>query len=246
MTDRPGAPILGGRPPPNPRARRADSAQSAGRPALSDALTTRDYAAAAAALGCSPRQIRAVVAVEAAGSGFTTHRGERVPKLLFEPHLFYRNSGAYPVSRVAPHLSRRSWRPGTYNQLGGRRLVRGEDAQHVRLEQAVALDAHFSAGGAVRDAALASCSWGIGQVLGSHWRSLGYGSLQAFVNAQYTAAGQLDTFVRFVRANGLADELRRVDGRPANARPFARRYNGPAYAVHGYDRRIARAYRELG
>jgi len=210
-------------------------------------LTHADYAAAAERIGCSARQLRAVVAVEAAGSGFTTHRGVRVPKILFEPHKFWVHSGAYPVSRVAPHLSRRYWMPGTYNQVGGHVVKAGENRQHIRLEQAVALDERFRADGLIREAALMSCSWGIGQVLGEHWRSLGYESVQAFVNAQYAGEGeQLDTMARFIVRNGLADDVRRGGSSAASWAGFARGYNGASYRVHNYHGRLAAAYSRLG
>ena len=206
-------------------------------------LSIADYQAAANRIGCSVAQIRAIVKEESRGEGFTRHRGVLVPKILFEPHKMYAHSGAFPISRVAPHLSRRVWIPGLYNQIGSYRVRPGEDRQHIRLEQAVALDAQFNAGGAIRDAALMSCSWGLGQVLGEQWRSLGYPSLQDFINAQYAGEPeQLDTMARFIVTNHLADDARRGGKTPDSWRGLARGYNGKSYAVHNYHGRLAKAY----
>jgi hypothetical protein len=51
---------------------------------------------------------------------------------------------------------------------------------------------------------------------------------------------QLDAFIGFVRSNGLADELQRLDWAG-----FASRYNGPGYAANRYDTKMAEAYARL-
>jgi hypothetical protein len=205
-------------------------------------LSEADYRRGAARLGCTARQLKAVVAVEAAGAGFTSHLGTVVPKVLFEAHHFYRLSGAYPISREFPHLSSPRWNRSLYNKLS-RPLRAGEDMAHARLSEAVALDARYKAGGSVRDAALMASSWGIGQVMGYHYRSLGFDTVQAFVNANYASEGsQLDIMVEFIRTNGLADDVRRISSRAGDCAGFAKGYNGSGYAVHGYHRKIASAF----
>lgn len=200
-------------------------------------LSEQDFRDAAARIGCSVAALKAVVDVECRGNGFVRHRGTLVPVILFEAHWFYKLSGPHPASRVAPHLSSPRWNRRLYNRAG-RPVRSGEDRQHVRLEEAVALDDHFGASGAVRDAALMSCSWGIGQVMGFHWRALGYDSLQAFVNAMYVDEGsQLDAMARFIIRNRLADELRRLDWHG-----FARGYNGSGYRLNRYHTKLARAH----
>ena len=89
-----------------------------------------------------------------------------------------------------------------------------------------------------RPAALESVSWGIGQIMGAHWKALGFGSVEEMVElARSGAAGQIRLLILFLEKNGLIPLL--------NARgwaAFARRYNGPAYRRYAYDTKLAAAY----
>jgi hypothetical protein len=97
------------------------------------------------------------------------------------------------------------------------------------LEDAMAID---------RDAALQSVSWGIGQVMGSHWKALGYGSVEDLVaEARSGVDGQIRLMLRFLEHEGLIETIRARDWAA-----FARAYNGPRYKVHRYDSRIAAAH----
>ena len=59
-------------------------------------------------------------------------------------------------------------------------------------------------------------------VMGMHWQSLGYSSLQEFINGIYRSEGDhLDSFIRYVETNGLAKHLRSKDWAA-----FALGYNG--------------------
>ncbi len=88
------------------------------------------------------------------------------------------------------------------------------------------------------DAALASCSWGVGQVMGNNWRALGFGSVEELVNrCKQSVAGQVDVMSRFIRANHLVDELQ-----GHRWKDFAVAYNGPSALAAGYDRLIERAF----
>ena len=151
--------------------------------------------------------LKAVVEVEASGKGFI---GD-VPKILYEPHIMYRllTKKNYITIRnnlmkAHPNLCYPRW--GTYK-------YGAESIQHRRLEIA----SQFN-----RDTALESCSWGLGQVMGFHWKSLGYESLQAFINDMYESeAKQLEAMIRFIKVNGLLLALKNKDWVK-----FARGYNG--------------------
>ena len=52
-------------------------------------------------------------------------------------------------------------------------------------------------------------------------------------------ASQLDAMIRFIRVNGLLDDLKRKDWAS-----FARAYNGSGYAKNQYDKKLAAAYRK--
>ncbi|RKG39934.1 N-acetylmuramidase family protein, partial [Acinetobacter sp. WCHAc060007] len=104
-------------------------------------------------------------------------------------------------------------------------------AQHGRLNAAAQYH---------RASALESASWGIGQVMGYHWKSLGYESLQAFINAMYKdEASQLEAMCRYIKVNGLVNSLKNKDWKA-----FARGYNGSAYAKNNYDVKLGNAYKK--
>lgn len=167
--------------------------------------------------------LKAVVEVEASGKGFI---GD-VPKILYEPHIMHRllTKKDYITIRnnlmkAHPNLCYPRW--GTYK-------YGAESIQHKRLEIA----SQFN-----RDTALESCSWGLGQVMGFHWKSLGYESLQAFINDMYESeAKQLEAMIRFIRVNGLLLALKNKDWVK-----FARGYNGSGYAKNKYHIKLANAY----
>ena len=167
--------------------------------------------------------LKAVVEVEASGKGFI---GD-VPKILYEPHIMHRllTKKNYITIRnnlmkAHPNLCYPRW--GTYK-------YGGESIQHRRLEIA----SQFN-----RDTALESCSWGLGQVMGFHWKSLGYESLQAFINDMYESeAKQLEAMIRFIKVNGLLLALKNKDWVK-----FARGYNGSGYAKNKYHIKLANAY----
>lgn len=167
--------------------------------------------------------LKAVVEVEASGKGFI---GDE-PKILYEPHIMHRllTKKNYITIRnnlmkAHPNLCYPRW--GTYK-------YGAESIQHRRLEIA----SQFN-----RDTALESCSWGLGQVMGFHWKSLGYESLQAFINDMYESeAKQLEAMIRFIKVNGLLLALKNKDWVK-----FARGYNGSGYAKNKYHIKLANAY----
>lgn len=169
-----------------------------------------------ALLGVGEDEIHAVLDVEAAGSGFD--RQGRL-KMLFEPHVFYR---LLPLAKretaVAQGLAYATWRPGAY-----------PPDSYPRLLRAMAID---------ETAALKACSWGLGQILGENHMAAGYDTPQAMV-ADFCADedNHLEAMIRFIKTAKLDGHLRRHDW--AN---FARGYNGPGYARHGYHIKLAAAF----
>ena len=90
-----------------------------------------------------------------------------------------------------------------------------------------------------RDCALQSASWGLFQIMGFHWKALGYAHLQDFINAMYRSeAGQLDAFVRFIKINPAIHKALKAHDWAS----FAKGYNGPAYKINQYDTKLAAAY----
>ncbi len=180
-------------------------------------LSEDDFKKAAQKLGCEVAAVKAVAEVESGKYGAFLPSGE--PVILFERHKFSQLTG-HVYDQQYPDISNK--KPGGYGPVS---------MQHARLQKAAALD---------RDAALQACSWGRFQVLGMNWESLGYASIQDFVNAMYRSeADQLDSFVRFVQTNGLANYLR-----TKNWAAFARGYNGPDYKINQYDTKLAAGYKK--
>lgn len=176
------------------------------------AVNDADILVLASRLGCTTKQIRAVAKVESGGSAFDK---QGRPKILFERHIFYRlTDGKYPIT--------------TFNQAKGG----GYDQDSWdKLTRATAYDV---------DAAFASASWGRFQVLGSHWKALGYPSpLEMAYSTVTSEAAHFEMLARFVEANGLKDELRALSGDPEDNRAFAKAYNGPAYERFSYHRKLA-------
>ena len=171
-----------------------------------------DFVVAAKMLNCEVAAIKAVAEVESAGGGFLSNGR---PKILFERHYFHRLTGG-EYSAAHPDISNRNAGGYTSNE-------------HARLEKAAKLD---------RNAALQSASWGKFQIMGAHWKALGYSSIQEFINAMYASETEhLMAFVKFVKVNGLSYELQRKDWAG-----FARGYNGSNYHINKYDQKMAVAY----
>lgn len=182
-------------------------------------LTAADFARAAATLEVSVARVRAVDAVESRGRGF--HPDSRRPIILFEPHVFSKRSGGR-FDDSHPSISYPTWNTRPYPPSQAQR--------YVQLFAALDLDA---------TAALKSASWGRFQIMGFNHLACGFSTVQDFVRAMVAGeAPQLLAFAAFVRANPpMLAALRSADWAG-----FARLYNGPAFAVHGYDQKLKVAY----
>ena len=181
-------------------------------------LTDIDVARVGQMIGVGEDEVRAVMEVETAGGGFDS-KGR--PKMLFEPHVFWRElgDGQRRTEAVLQGLAYPKWGERGYPV-----------DSYPRLELALMIDS---------TAALRSCSWGLGQIMGFNHRAAGYASPYDMVAAfcDDEAAG-LEAMIRFIQSEGLDDELRRHDWSA-----FARGYNGPGYAKHGYHTKLAAAFK---
>lgn len=165
----------------------------------------------------------AVAEVESGGVPFWKVGGEKKPAIRFEGHYFY---------RLLPKAKRDvAVRRGLANSKAGKvKNPRSFAARYELLEKCKEID---------EEAAIASCSWGVGQVMGDHWRALGYASAKALMEACETVAGQVDLMVRFIKKNNLK---RFIDAK--NWKAFASRYNGPNYKKNKYAKKMAAAYKK--
>lgn len=176
-------------------------------------------------LGVSVAALRAVIDVECRGSGFNA---DGTPVILYERHKFYQ--GLRKINWITKSNEWFKQYPDLCNPKAGGYGKYSE--QHAKLERAAKLN---------RDVALESCSYGIGQVMGYHWASLGYSSLQEFINAMYKdEASQLEAMCRYIKVNGLVKYLKEL-----NWAAFANGYNGPAYAINNYDKKLDASHKKF-
>lgn len=182
-------------------------------------LTRADFEWAAKTLGCDIAAILAVDAIESRGMGFLP--GTTEPVILFERHQFHRLTNGKFSTPANVNIS---------NRVSGG--YKGGKAEHVRLQQATALD---------REAGLKAASWGRFQIMGFNHEVAGHETLQDFINSMYDSErAQLEAFVAYIKNTGLV--------RFMNARDwagFARRYNGPGYAKNKYDVKLRDAYNKF-
>lgn len=89
-----------------------------------------------------------------------------------------------------------------------------------------------------KEAADASTSWGMFQVMGFNYVMCGYGSVDEMVKDMCSGEDkQLEAFARFIKLAELRPNLERKDWTG-----FAKRYNGPRYAQNHYDKKLEEAY----
>lgn len=201
-------------------------------------LTADDFAATARALDCTVAQIRAVWEVESGGGWFTDVRadilaldgpagfidGPNLPKILFEAHIFDRETeGKFRASH--PNLSSARW---------DRKLYVGGQAEWIRLHRAMQLD---------RRAALRSASVGGPQIMGFNHKRAGFDTVEAFWDAmKVSERAHLDAFAAFIINSKLGPALRQISNVHAACIAFASGYNGQGYAANQYHIKIARAH----
>jgi len=182
-------------------------------------LSAADFQTAAQVLGCDAGAIKAVCAVEASGVGFAS--GE--PTILFEGHIFSKLTG-HRYDAANPSFSYAVWDKSKYPPT--------QAGRYQQLFSAAALDP---------DAAFQSASFGMFQILGENYKMCGYADPLQFVMAMaLTEGAQLQAFIGFVKARGLATALRNHDWAT-----FAKGYNGTAYRQNQYDTKLANAYARL-
>ncbi len=180
------------------------------------AFSESDYQSAAEKLGVPVPAIKAVFEVE---SGGATRSADGRPIIRLEAHWFGKLTG-YRYNDNHPQISSTAWNPAL--------AARNQAEAWMQFTEAASID---------RNAAIQATSWGAPQIMGFHWKALGYPNPQGMVQAMDTDGGQLDAFVRFIKANpALEDAMRRQDWSA-----FAAGYNGTGQ-IDVYANRIAAAY----
>ena len=167
--------------------------------------------------GLTLADLQTIREVEAAGSGFLP---DGRPKILFERHKFADFTGSV---FNASHSDISNHKRGGY---------KGGTGEWARFDKAQKLN---------REAAIKATSWGVGQVMGFHYKALGFDSPQDFLNENFKdEAAQFEIMVKFIYQDHTLYKALKAK----NWATFARLYNGPAYSENNYDSKLAAAYRK--
>lgn len=189
-------------------------------------LTEEDFKLAARLLDVEPAALKAVKEVESGRYGGFLASGR--PVILFEGHIFW------------SQLKKKGINPETYAK-GNEDILypkwdkshyKSGEAEYTRLDKAREIN---------RDAADASASWGMFQIMGFNHAACGEKTVAGFVEMMHKSElHQLLLSARFIRSAGMLPALQLK-----NWAEFAKRYNGPAYAQNKYDQKLAAAYKKF-
>lgn len=176
--------------------------------------------------GWEPAALLAIAEVESAGVVFWTVDGKRVAPRRFEGHIF--------DQRLSPAKRKRARSLGLSNPRGGAvKNPRSRAGRVALIERAREID-HV--------AALESVSYGLGQVMGFHWRAFDLDSVDTLVEmADSGAAGQVELMSLFILNNNLGRFL--ANPSLKNFAAFAYRYNGKGYKRNRYDQKMWAAFK---
>lgn len=168
-----------------------------------------DYLRGAAALRAPVKHLMAVAAIEASGENFWVLDNKKVPPIRPEAHWFA-NFTEDKYNKSHPHISSPRWNPSI--------AAKSRKEAWLQYREMEALDPK---------AAAMATSWGPFQIMGFHWKALGFPDVASFVDAMDGPDddGQMDTFVKFVQNDPtLLDALRQ-----GKWHTWEQRYNGGGY-----------------
>lgn len=175
-------------------------------------ITKDQIAQLATSSGYTYNNFNAVVEVESNGNGFNTD-GKII--IQFEPSWFKRNKA--------------DWLKDTKNITWQSNKVENQTREWIAFNSAFASDPI---------AAMKSTSIGMPQIMGFHYRLLGFktvGDMWDF--AKVSEYNQLVLMVRFIKANPKLDRALKT----GDAATFAYYYNGEQYKKYKYDTRLIAA-----
>lgn len=172
------------------------------------------------------KRMKAVATVESGGSGWFD---SGLPKILYERHYFYRLT-----SDAIRKLT--GW---FINPVAGDYTVdvnkNGINDSWEKLAEAACKDP---------DAAFQSVSIGKFQVMGSHYKMLGYSHpIEMLWAARENEYEHYRMLVGYIKGTGLTKAFLSLSVDPEACRAFAKGYNGPQYTKYDYHIKLARAMR---
>lgn len=192
-------------------------------------LKEEDIVGVAKELKIEVAVVKAVNEVESSGRGYLVDG--RV-KILFEGHEFWkqlelRKIDPVPLAKNNANVLYKTWTKKHY--VGGK-------GEYARLDQAIGIRDDSR----VTEAAYASASWGLFQIMGYHYKSLGYSEIVQFVAEMKESEGhQLRIFAKYIQVNNLTKHLK-----AKRWEAFAKGYNGPGYRANKYHEKLEKAYKK--
>ena len=172
--------------------------------------------------------VKAINEVESSGKGFLIN-GK--PKILFEGHVFWQQ---LQKRGIKPETILNSTNKNVLYPKWTKAFYQGGVKEYDRLNQAIAIKSDPK----IKEAALASASWGSFQIMGYHAVSLGYPTVQNFVDKMYLHEREhLKAFGKFLETNKIMTDLRN-----RNWAKVAQKYNGASYKLNKYDQKLQKAY----
>lgn len=177
--------------------------------------------------------VKAVNEIESNGKGFLV---DGRPRILFEGHIFWREldkRGVNPsqhVSDTTKDVLYKKWTKIHY---------KGGSGEYDRLNKA----AGISNISKFHEAAHSSASWGSFQIMGFHYATLGYSSIDHFVSEMHKHEREhLKAFGKFISITSFKGK-KLIDWiKEKNWARFAEGYNGPGYKKNKYDVKLQNAY----
>lgn len=155
-------------------------------------------------------QLKAVLGVESGGLGFATDTGKII--IQFEPSWF---------KRKAPYTPSGKW-----SQNG----VERQSKEWIAFNDAFAKNPN---------AAMESTSIGLMQVMGFHYKLLGFKTVgEMWDFAKVSEANQLELGLRFIKSNPKMYKALQTN----DFATFAYYYNGELYRKYNYDVRLRKEY----
>lgn len=143
-----------------------------------------------------------------------------IPIFRPESHKFYKYlTGTKRATAIKQRLASA--------KAGGVGVPANSQARYIMLERMFDID---------REAALMSISMGAGQVMGFHYKRLGYTNVEDMWQAAHSISGQINMMLRFLDT----DPSLRVAIEAEDVKTIAKLYNGPAYAKNNYDKDLTR------
>ena len=176
-----------------------------------------------------PHHALAFVEVESNGTPFARVGDTDLALIRWEGHYLWR--------RLPKHLRSEAREQGlAHPSAGGIKNPRSQVDRHALLNKAHEFCVQNGVDG---DLAFECVSIGLGQVMGSHWRALGYESAEQMLmqaHDEYFDADvedQIEMIFKYLEVNDLIGDAQR-----GSWRSLARGYNGPAYEKHNYHGRM--------